>query len=87
MIEPARGAWVKCPPGELQRLGTRLRWRRRRDFLFRAFVILLATAGIGCGVWVTTEVVSRAAAAAKSKPCGECPQQVPAEDCPQGAPK
>jgi hypothetical protein len=81
MIEPAKGAWVKCPPGELQRLATRLRWRRRRDFLFRAFVILLAAAGIGCGVFVTTVIAARATAAAKCRRCGEQPAQRPDDSC------
>jgi hypothetical protein len=79
MIEPAQRGWVKCPPGELQRLGARLRVRRRRDFLFKLFVVLLATFGIGLGAYVTTALATRAADANRPgcHPEGECPSEAP----------
>jgi hypothetical protein len=58
MTEAKQDEWVQCPPGELCRLGTRLRMRRRVRALMKAAVAVVVAAGVGGGIWLLAALAS-----------------------------
>ncbi len=48
---PAEEHWKSCPPGELNRLGMRLRGRRRQQQVVRSTAALAAVLLLGLGLW------------------------------------
>jgi hypothetical protein len=52
MTGPAPGGWGPCPPGDLERLGARLRLFRRLRIAAGVGAVLLAAAGLATGGWL-----------------------------------
>ena len=82
MTAPTHEGWVKCPPGELQRLGTRLRVRRRLRALFVAAIALVAVAAVSGGAWLAAGMVPWSGKTPHC-PTQQCPESnpVPADGC------
>jgi len=60
MTEPTNNKWVPCPPGELSRLATRLRRRRRGRAVLTAAAALMAAGGVSGVVWLAVTLASHA---------------------------
>ncbi len=76
MAGPTRDGWIRCPPGELDRLAERLRGRRRWRLLLTAGAALVTAAIVGTGLGAA--ILGRPSAGTVAQPpsngCHPAPQ-------------